>query len=181
MRWWQFRNLVQYWCSPIHNALNIQIPWQENNRDVPGTAIEVEDTHTKINSKCAYASPTVPTLNSTFGTAEVLLQDSVISTIPSRSLFWNLINLLNSPLPLTPTNRFPFARQVIPFHIRMHHVVSKTLLSICDVTTTTYLVKSPWVGSGKGIVCARSCHYLMKVEQLFPKDPQHSVMMFTLQ
>ncbi|XP_075087014.1 uncharacterized protein LOC107830436 isoform X1 [Nicotiana tabacum] len=40
-----------------------KIPAKENNRDVPGTAMEVEDTHMQINSKGSDASATVPTLN----------------------------------------------------------------------------------------------------------------------
>ncbi|XP_009611909.1 uncharacterized protein [Nicotiana tomentosiformis] len=40
-----------------------KIPAKENNRDVPGTAMEVEDTHMQINSKDSDASATVPTLN----------------------------------------------------------------------------------------------------------------------
>lgn len=74
--------IVQYWGSPIHNALNIQILWQENNRDVLGTA-KVEDTHMQISNKDSDASPTVPTLNLAFGTAKVLLLDLVIPATPS--------------------------------------------------------------------------------------------------
>lgn len=46
------------------------IPAKQNKRDVPGTAMEVEDTHMQINSKDSDASPTVPTLNPAFGTAK---------------------------------------------------------------------------------------------------------------
>ncbi|XP_009767310.1 uncharacterized protein [Nicotiana sylvestris] len=40
-----------------------KIPAKESSRDVPGTAMEVEDTHMQINSKGSDASATVPTLN----------------------------------------------------------------------------------------------------------------------
>ncbi|XP_055807683.1 uncharacterized protein LOC129876307 isoform X2 [Solanum dulcamara] len=43
---------------------------KENNRDVPGTAIEVEDTHMQINNKDSDASPIGPTLNPAFWTAK---------------------------------------------------------------------------------------------------------------
>lgn len=65
-------------------CLDIQILCQENNRDVPGTAMEVEDTHMQINSKDSDASATVPTLNP----AKVLLLDLVVSTIPFCAFLW---------------------------------------------------------------------------------------------
>ncbi|KAJ8526483.1 hypothetical protein K7X08_028960 [Anisodus acutangulus] len=46
------------------------IPAKENNRDVPGIAMEVEDTHMQINFKDSDASATVRTLNPAFGTGK---------------------------------------------------------------------------------------------------------------